>query len=50
MVKEPAELQAIESEGIDLVPFHKVLAELCQRTEIGFAVASATDIAEIIGY
>jgi hypothetical protein len=50
IVKEEAELRAIESRGIELVPFHKVLGDLCAKADNGFAGASATDIAEIVGY
>jgi hypothetical protein len=49
-VKEEAELRAIESTGIELCPFHKVLGELCAKADNGFAGASATDIAEIVAY
>jgi hypothetical protein len=50
VVREPDELQAIRSEGIELIPSHTILDELCHQTDQGFPAAAGTDLAEIVAY
>jgi hypothetical protein len=49
-VKYIDELAEIESYGIKLVPFHKVLEDICNRTDSGFPGAAGSDIADIVDY
>lgn len=50
-VRDKAELSAIESCGIRLVPFENCLFDLCERKEIvEFSGSAGGDLAEIVAY
>jgi hypothetical protein len=49
-VKYVDELVEIESYGIKLVPFQKVLEDICNRTDPGFPGAAGSDIADIVDF
>jgi hypothetical protein len=49
VVKEPKELEFIKAEGVELIPFQKVLKEL-RFDKNGFSGEAGTDIAEMIQY
>jgi hypothetical protein len=50
VVREPAELTAIKSQGIEIVPLHKVLAELGHGMSVGIKGGAGTDLSDIIEY
>lgn len=49
-VRHPEELDLIRSMGIDTIPFHSVLASLCNDEALAQKGGAGTDIAEMIAY
>jgi hypothetical protein len=50
VIKHELELVEIEHLGIKLVPFHRVLADICENVDDGFPGAAGSDLADIVGY
>ena len=50
VVREPEELELIESLGVDIVPLHKVLTELGHDEATGIRGGAGTDFSEVIEY
>jgi hypothetical protein len=50
LVREPAELELIQSQGVQLVPLHTVLAELGHAVTTGIKGGAGTDLSELIEY
>ena len=50
VVKYDSELVEIEQRDIKLVPFHRVLADICENVDDGFPSAAGSDVADIVGY
>jgi len=50
VVKENEELVHISNFGIDVIPFSRVLDEICNPKQSSFVAGSGTDIAEILKF
>ena len=50
VVREPLELELIESHDVELVPLHKVLEELGHANSKGIKGGAGTDLSELIEY
>jgi hypothetical protein len=50
VVKEPFELQCIAARGIEIVPLHKVLADLGSSKNAGIKGGAGTDLSEVVEY
>jgi hypothetical protein len=50
VVRYPLELAAFEREEVTCHPFHQVLSDLSQRSDLGFSGSAGGDLAEILGY
>lgn len=49
-VKHLEELELIRSHGIEIIPFYKVLTQLCENVERAPKSGAGSDIADIIAY
>ncbi len=51
VVKDETELTAIKECGVNLVPFHKCLFDLCERDDVvAFSGSAGGDLAEVVRY
>ena len=50
VVREPAELDAMKINGIEIIPLHQVLVELGHETAAGIKGGAGTDLSEVIEY
>jgi hypothetical protein len=50
VAKDPRELSEIGKHGIEVIPFARVLKELCDLARPGLTGAAGTDIAELIRF
>lgn len=50
VVREPAELEAMEFHGIEIIPLHRVLTELSHDAATGIKGGAGTDLSEVIEY
>jgi len=51
IVRDESELAAIKECGINMVPFHKCLFDLCERDEVvAFSSSAGGDLAEVVRY